>query len=50
MDKTDIKILEILSKNADITATELAKKVHFSVPSVNKRITALKKSGVIKKE
>ncbi len=48
MDKTDIKILEILSKNADITATKLAKQVHFSVPSVNKRITALKKSGVIK--
>ena len=48
MDKTDIKIMEILSKNADVTATELAKQIHFSVPSVNKRIASLKKSGVIK--
>lgn len=47
MDKTDVKIMEILSKNADITATELSQKIHFSVPSVNKRIRTLKKDGVI---
>lgn len=48
MDKIDAKIIEALSKNADITATEISKELHFSVPAVNKRIRALKKNGVIK--
>lgn len=48
MDAIDIKIIKELSQNADITATELSKRLHFSVPAVNKRIRAMKKSGVIK--
>ena len=48
MDKIDIKILDELSKNADITATDLSQKLHFSVPAVNKRIRAMKNSGIIK--
>ena len=48
MDKIDIKIIRELSQNADITATELSKKIHFSVPAVNKRIRSMKKEGIIK--
>ena len=48
MDKIDVNIIRELSQNADITATELSKKLHFSVPAVNKRIRAMKKEGIIK--
>ena len=48
MDKIDVNIICELSQNADITATELSKKLHFSVPAVNKRIRAMKKEGIIK--
>ena len=48
MDLIDLKIIEALSKDAQVTATKLAKELHFSVPAVNKRIKALKKNGTIK--
>lgn len=48
MDELDVKILSELSKQGDITATSLSKKLHFSIPAINKRITSMKKSGVIK--
>ena len=47
MDTIDRKIIENLSKNADMTATELSKRLHFSVPAVNKRIRQMKREGVI---
>lgn len=47
MDITDKKILEILSKNANTTATEIGSQVNLSVPAVNKRILRLEKEGVI---
>ena len=37
-----------MSRGADITATELSKKLHFSVPAVNKRIRAMKRDGIIR--
>jgi Lrp/AsnC family leucine-responsive transcriptional regulator len=49
MDKIDIKIIDELSKNADMTATDLSQKLHFSVPAVNKHIRAMKNSGIIKR-
>ena len=49
MDKIDIKIIDELSKNADMTATDLSQRLHFSVPAVNKRIRAMKNSGIIKR-
>lgn len=49
MDSIDAKIICELSKSADMTATELSKKLNFSVPAVNKRIRAMKNSGVIQK-
>ena len=47
MDAIDSKIIRILAQNADITATELSKHLHLSVPAVNKRIRAMKKDGGI---
>ncbi|MBE6550341.1 MAG: Lrp/AsnC family transcriptional regulator [Ruminococcaceae bacterium] len=48
MDKIDVNIIRELSQNADVTATELSRKLHFSVPAVNKRIRSMKKEGIIK--
>jgi Lrp/AsnC family leucine-responsive transcriptional regulator len=48
MDGIDIRIIKELSQNGDMTGTELSKKLHFSVPAVNKRIRAMKKEGIIK--
>ena len=48
MDAIDNKIIELLAKGADATATELSRELHFSIPAVNKRIRALKKDGIIK--
>ena len=48
MDNNDKRILELLSERADITATEISEKLHFSIPAVNKRIRAMKRDGIIK--
>lgn len=49
MDKTDIALLQILSKNASVTATELTSNVNLSVPAINKRISKLKATGIIRR-
>ena len=49
MDELDIKILELLSENSDVTATEINKHIHLSIPAINKRIQQLKSRGIIKK-
>ena len=48
MDNNDKRILELLAERADITATEISEKLHFSIPAVNKRIRAMKRDGIIK--
>ena len=48
MDITDKKILEILAKDTNTTATEISSIVNLSVPAVNKRIQKLQKDGVIR--
>ena len=48
MDELDLKIIKILSENADITTTAIKKEINLSIPAINKRIQALKKSGIIK--
>ena len=48
MDQIDTKLLKMLSQNADTTATMLARAVHMSVPAVNKRLTRLRESGIIR--
>jgi len=47
MDIIDKKILGILSKNANATATEIGSLVNLSVPAVNKRILRMQKEGFI---
>ena len=48
MDFIDKKILELLSGNADISATDLGNAVNLSIPAINKRIAKLKKEKVIR--
>lgn len=48
MDKTDIALLQILSKDSDITATEMTSVINLSIAAINKRISKLKASGVIR--
>ena len=48
MDAIDKRIIETLAERADVTATEISKELHFSIPAVNKRIRDLKKDGIIK--
>ena len=48
MDEIDSKILRILSENADATATEMMSQVNLSVPAINKRISKLRQSGMIR--
>lgn len=49
LDKTDIKILNILQKHGRITNSELAKRIEMSPPPTLERVKKLEKSGVIKK-
>ena len=49
MDYIDAQILKILSKDADITSSDISEKVNLSVPAVNKRIQKLKKDGMIRR-
>ena len=48
MDEIDAKILRILSENADATATEMMTQVNLSIPAINKRVSKLRQSGVIR--
>lgn len=49
MDQTDYKIIEILTDNARISASDLSTKVNLSVSAVIERIRKLETSGVIRK-
>jgi len=49
LDRTDRKILQILSENAAATATEMVPLVNLSIPAINKRIQKLRESGVIRR-
>lgn len=48
LDKTDIKILEILQTNAKITNSQLAKEIGLSPAPTLERVKKLETSGVIK--
>ncbi len=49
LDATDIRILEILQDNSNITTKELAERVNLSATPVFERIKRLEKEGYIKK-
>ncbi len=47
LDKTDILIIDELSKNSRITMKELGEKVHLTGPATSARVAKLEDSGVI---
>ena len=49
IDKTDVLILTKLREDASLSATELSKIVHLSIPSINKRIANMVASGLIER-
>ncbi len=49
MDAIDIKLLELLQHNAELTIQELSKEVHLSTTPCWKRINQLKSNGFINK-
>ena len=48
LDKTDLLILDELSKNSRITMKELGQKVHLTGPAASARVAKLEENGVIK--
>ena len=49
MDKLDLGIVEILSKNSRTSFMEIARKLKVSESTIRKRVSNLEKKGVIKK-
>lgn len=49
MDDIDARILNLLSQNANETATVIGAAVGLSIPAVNKRIQKLQKEGVLRR-
>jgi Lrp/AsnC family transcriptional regulator len=49
MDKTDVQILNLLQKNADLTIQDISKSVYLSTTPCWKRINKLKSMGFIQK-
>ncbi|MDN7245414.1 Lrp/AsnC family transcriptional regulator [Planococcus shenhongbingii] len=47
LDPTDVQILDILQKQADLSNTEIAKRVNLSPPAVHSRIKRLESEGYI---
>lgn len=47
LDRTDILILDELSKNSRITMKELGEKIHLTGPATSARVAKLEDSGVI---
>ncbi|MGM0854058.1 MAG: Lrp/AsnC family transcriptional regulator [Bacillota bacterium] len=47
LDKTDLHILNELSRNSRITMKELGEKVHLTGPATSARVAKLEESGVI---
>lgn len=47
MDKIDLKLIDILQKNARCSLKNLAKEVFLSTPAVSSRISKLEEAGVI---
>lgn len=47
LDRTDIQIIDELSKNSRITMKELGEKVHLTGPATSARVAKLEDSGII---
>lgn len=48
MDAIDKQLLQILAADSSTTATDISAQIHLSIPAINKRITKLRTSGVIR--
>ncbi|MEL7570478.1 MAG: Lrp/AsnC family transcriptional regulator [Eubacteriaceae bacterium] len=48
MDSLDLKILNLLQKNARITVSEIGSLINLSVPACSERLKKLEQSGAIK--
>ncbi len=49
LDEVDVKILDVLQENADLTYAEIAKKVGVSTSTVFMRVKKLKEQGYIRR-
>ncbi|MFQ5891817.1 MAG: winged helix-turn-helix transcriptional regulator [Candidatus Methanofastidiosia archaeon] len=49
MDEKDMRIIEMLQRNARISFTEISKYLKISESTVRKRVKALEKKGIIKR-
>ncbi len=47
IDRTDLRILDILQRDASLSAAQVAEKVGVTAPTAWRRITRLEKSGII---
>lgn len=47
MNKTDIKLLELLQENSRVTISDLSKQLSLSRPSVSERLLRLQEKGII---
>lgn len=48
LDRTDRKLLSLLTENANFSYSDLGKAVHLSAPAAHERVKRLKRDGVIK--
>ncbi|BAV07403.1 DNA-binding transcriptional regulator, Lrp family [Filimonas lacunae] len=49
VDETDIEILKLLQKNAELTNKEIAAQLHKAVATIHERVRRLKEEGYIKR-
>ncbi len=49
LDETDVRILQLLQKNAQLTIKEIAAEINLSITPVHDRIKKLEREGVIEK-
>jgi len=49
LDETDLRILQLLQQNAQLTIKEIATQIHLSITPVHDRIKKLEREGVIEK-
>jgi Lrp/AsnC family leucine-responsive transcriptional regulator len=47
MDTTDLKIVNILKKNARTPSSQMGRKIHLSTPAVSERLRKLEAAGII---
>jgi DNA-binding Lrp family transcriptional regulator len=49
LDETDVRILQLLQQNSQLTIKEIAAEIHLSITPIHDRIKKLEREGVIEK-